>query len=109
MKHWSAVSMTVLLIGFATFSCSRQTSVQNGAGWVTLFDGRNLNSWNTIGDANWRIEDGVAVADKGNGFLVSKNTCTDFQIRAEFWIDSDADSGAFIRCADPANVTSTNA
>jgi hypothetical protein len=109
MKRWSAVSIALLLIGFAAFSYSHQASGQTGAGWVTLFDGKNLDNWNKIGDANWRLEDGVVVADKGNGFLVSKNTYTDFQIRAEFWVDSDANSGIFIRCTDPTKVTGTNA
>ena len=49
------------------------------------------------------------VADKGNGFLVTKNTYTDYQIRAEFWIDGDANSGIFIRCTDPEKVGSTTA
>lgn len=109
MKRWSAVSIALLLIGFAAFSYSHQASGQAGAGWVMLFDGKNLDNWNKIGDANWRLEDGTVVADKGNGFLVSKNTYTDFQIRAEFWVDNDANSGIFIRCTDPSKVNATNA
>ena len=38
---------------------------------------------------------------RAHGHLVSKNSYTDFQIRAEFWVDSDANSGIFIRCTDP--------
>ena len=52
-----------------------------------------------------RLIDGVVQVDKGTGHLVSKNSYTDFQIRAEFWVDSDANSGIFIRCADPQNAT----
>ena len=47
-------------------------------GSTVLFDGKNLDNFNKIGDANWRIEDGTAVADKGNGFLVTKNEYGDF-------------------------------
>ena len=47
-------------------------------------------------------------ADKGNGFLVSKSSYGDFQIRSEFWVDSDANSGIFLRCADPQKVTAVN-
>src|SRR5207247_1655474 len=61
------------------------------------------------GDANWRAEDGAIVADKGKGgFLVSKNSYKDFQIRAEFWADHTTNSG-FIRCTDPDKITATNA
>lgn len=102
MKRLSSVAITLLLIGFA-FSYSHASFGQSD-GWITLFDGKNLNDWNKIGDANWRIEDGSVVADKGNGFLVSKNTYGDFQLRVEFWIDDVANSGIFIRCTDPQNV-----
>jgi hypothetical protein len=78
---------------------------QSEGGWITLLDGKNLDNWTMIGNANWRIEDGAAVADKGEGFLVSKDDYTDFQIRAEFWVSDDANSGIFIRCEDPAKVT----
>jgi hypothetical protein len=107
MKRWSALSAALLLVGFAAFSYSHQASAD--AGWVTLFDGKNLDNFNKIGDANWRVEDGLAVADKGNGFLVSKEAYTDYQLRAEFWIDADANSGVFIRCTDPNKIGSVNA
>ena len=109
MKRLSAVTIALLLFGFAAFSTSHQASGQTGAGWVTLFDGKNLDNWEQIGDANWKLADGVAVADKGNGFLVSKNSYTDFQLRAEFWVDDVANSGIFIRCTDPKNVGSKTA
>ena len=78
-------------------------------GFTTLLDGSNLNNWNQIGTANWRIEDGAAVADKGVGFLVSKEAYRDFTIRAEFWVTDDANSGVFLRCSDRSKVDSKNA
>jgi len=87
----------------------RNAYAQAGAGWVTLFDGKNLDNWNQIGNANWRLEDGAVVADQGQGFLVSKNSYADFQLRAEFWVSDDANSGVFIRCTDPNNVNGKNA
>jgi len=109
MKHWSAVTFALVLAAFAALTVSHQASGQSGPGWVTLFDGKNLDAFDKIGTANWRIEDGAAVADKGDGFLVSKETYGDFQLRAEFWIDDVANSGIFIRCTDPAKVTGANA
>ena len=109
MKRGSAVSIALLLVGFAAFSISHQASGQTEGGWVTLFAGKNLDNFNKIGDANWRLEDGAVVADKGNGFLVTKAAYTDYQIRAEFWVDSDANSGIFIRCTDPDKIGANNA
>ena len=75
----------------------------DGGGWVTLIDGgQGLDNWNRTGDANWRVADGSIVADAGKGgYLVSRTAYRDFEIRAEFWAESDTNSGIFIRCADP--------
>jgi Domain of Unknown Function (DUF1080) len=62
-----------------------------------------MNNFTAVGDANWRVVDGAVQADKGmGGFLVTKNSYSNFQIRAEVWVDTPANSGIFIRCADPA-------
>ena len=78
MKRWLAFAG--LLAAAIAFWPTQQAPAQNG--WTVLFDGKNLDNFTQIGDANWRIEDGAAVADKGNGFLVSRNTYRDFQLRA---------------------------
>src|SRR5882672_12894990 len=114
MKSLSAITMGLLLVtGLTVFACSQQMSGQGDAGWVTLLDGSNpntLDNWNRVGDANWRVEDGAVVADKGKGGnLVSKNSYKDFQIRAEFWADHTTNSGIYIRCTDPAKVSSASA
>ena len=105
MKRFAAtISTALLLVGLAGLPYPQQARAQREAGWIVLFDGKSLDNWNQIGDANWRIEGDVAVADKGDGFLVSKNAYGDFQLRAEFWVDDAANSGIFIRCTDPAKV-----
>ena len=106
MKRLACVA---LVTGFTAFACSSPPSIPPDAGWITLFDGSNLDHWNRTGNANWRIEDGVVVADRGNGLLVSKKTYTDFQIRAEFWVDENANSGIYIRGSDPNKVASATA
>ncbi|HEU5254974.1 MAG TPA: DUF1080 domain-containing protein [Vicinamibacterales bacterium] len=89
------------LIGFAAAS-SLTLGAQAQRGWTTLFDGKNIDAFNKVGDANWTIADGVLQADKGmGGYLVTKQPYTDFEIRAEFWVDTPANSGIFIRCENP--------
>jgi hypothetical protein len=104
-----AITLALLLIGFAAILQGQQASGQANAGWITLFDGKSLEGWSPIGDAIWRVEDGAIVTDKGKGYLVSKNTYTDYEIHAEFWVSDDANSGVFIRCTDPAKVDSKTA
>ena len=84
-------------------------------GWITLIDGTrpSLDNWNRAGTAtaNWRFEYGNVVADrltgKGSSHLISKNSYTDFHLRAEFWTTSATNSGIFIRCTDPKKIAST--
>jgi hypothetical protein len=104
MKRLSVITMGLFVIGITFFGCSTIPSGQSNEGWITLFDGTNLNNWTAIGNANWRLTDGNVQAELGNGFLVSKNAYKDFQIRSEFWVDDEANSGIFIRCADPKKV-----
>jgi hypothetical protein len=75
--------------------------------WAVLFAGQDLTSFNEIGGANWRLEDGIVMADDGEppGFLVTKGAFTDFHIRIEFQASSETNSGIFIRCPD-ANIVS---
>ena len=38
------------------------------------------------------------------GFLLSKNSYKDFELRIEFWADPAANSGIYMRCSDPKNL-----
>ena len=111
MKRLSLVTIGLLVIGLTALGCASTSSRQSDAGWITLIDGATgLDNWNRVGDANWRAEDGAIVADKGKGgFLVSKSSYKDFQIRAEFWAADTTNSGIFIRCTDPKKITATDA
>jgi hypothetical protein len=113
MKRRSVVVMSLLLVGFTVFWHAYEVSGQGSSGWITLFDGKHLDHWNRLGEANWTITDGVVQADKKVGdssaFLVSQHAYTDFQLRVEFWVDTAANSGIFIRCTDPHKITATNA
>ena len=105
MKRRSVIG-AALVIGLAAVGCATGPF---GSGWVTLIDGPNgLENFNRVGTANWAIKDGVVHADrsvKDAGFPVTKNTYKDFQIRVEFWASHDANSGIFMRCADPSKIT----
>ena len=104
-RHFAALA--AVLVALAALWQTNQARSQSD-GWVTLFDGQHLDHWNAIGDANWMLIDGEVHAFRGNGFLVSKDTFTDFEIKAEFWVDTKANSGIFIRCTDPAKLTAEN-
>ena len=109
MNRQLFIVTTLLAITLAAVGCASLSS-QSDAKWVTLIDGgTGLDNWIRVGDANWRVVDGAIQADmktdKANSFLVTKNSYTDFRIRAEFWVSDDANTGIYMRCADIKNLT----
>ena len=106
MTRWATLATALLFSAIATNAASAQ-----GA-WITLFDGKNLDQWVGDGTATFKIEDGSVIAtDKKDpkavaAYLVSKQSFKDFEIRAEFWVSDDANSGIFIRNTDPKHISS---
>ena len=86
--------------------------INGSSGWTTLIDGtRGLENFNRVGDANWVAADGAIQASSGGrdpGYLVTRESYRDVQIRAEFWASDDANSGIFFRCQEPARITDEN-
>lgn len=99
LNRW--LGAAALALGIA--GCS-SVPVSVEPGFTALFDGTHLNRWTLLGNANWRLQDGLAQAELGSGYLVSKEVYTDFHLKAEFWVDGPANSGIFFRCADPKRV-----
>lgn len=99
-----AISLAVALV----FATAGGLSVYAKADWRSLFDGNGLDNWNVLGSANWHLEADTVSADTGSGFLVSKDSWQDFQLYLEFWVDADANSGVFFRCANPRDIKDTN-
>ena len=97
-----AFRLFLAALALSTVGLRAQTPV---TGWVTLFDGANLNSFNMVGNANWKLADGIVEATSGSGFLVTKETYSNFEIRVEFWVDEGANSGVYMRCQDAAKIT----
>ena len=94
MKRIFVMLATLLVAALTLVGCVSAPTSE--AGWTTVFDGTHLNNFTRLGDANWRLVDGLVQADLGGkdaSYLVSKQSYDDFQMRAEFWVDSDANSG----------------
>jgi hypothetical protein len=96
MKYASAgVLALLLLLGIQTTAQAQ----------ITLLDGSSLDGWIRSGDANWSLGDGGVEANSGNGHLITENSYSDFVLTLEFWVDDPANSGVFIRCADPDAIS----
>src|SRR5258705_11741141 len=118
MARFATLTIALLFSAIAGLQYTGIASGQaSGDGWVTLFDGKNLDQWQgeAGNNATWRIEDGVIAVQKTDKdpkaivSLISKQSFTDFELRAEFWVSDDANSGIYIRCTDPNKANSKTA
>ena len=50
--------------------------------WTDLYHGRDLAGWKTVGNADWKIEEGLLVATGGDGWLVSEREFEKFHFQA---------------------------
>ena len=104
--------MNRLLVSFASLAFALLAAgcagMSGGSGWTTLIDGASgMENFYVVGDANWRGQDGAIMADGGKGgFLVSKKSYRDFEMRAEFYAESNTNSGIFIRMTDTKTIGS---
>jgi hypothetical protein len=105
MKKPPLIALTLVLLT----ACGGGKTVDE-EGWRPLLNNSDLSGWNVVGDANWRVEERAARADRSTGasFLVSEERFTDFDLELEFWVDPAANSGVFLRCQDAGTITDTS-
>lgn len=82
---------------------SADSTFSGSAGpWSSLFNGRNLDGWQAVGNGRWAISDGVLKArEGGSGWLATDEEYADYEFECEFQMSYGANSGIFIH-ADPA-------
>ncbi len=73
-------------------------------GWIRLFDGQSLMGWRNSNNANWKVEDGILVANSGDaGLLCTSVRFSDFELMLEYKGTDNTNSGVFLRT--PLNPT----
>jgi hypothetical protein len=84
------------------------SATERADGFVPLFDGSSLSGWRVISLAtgtqptgSWYVRDGILSHDKdrGENWLATTATYTDFVLRLEYRTGPDSDSGIFFRSA----------
>ena len=79
---------------------------QTAPPWRVVFDGSSLEPFDVVGSQAWSLVNGAAEATTGPGsYLVTRQAFGNFDLRVEFWADPDTNSGVFIRCANPKEIT----
>lgn len=77
------------------------------AGWLSLFNGKDLSNWVEHGKSTWRVEKGVLIGDSDFGHLYSNAIASDFEFKGMFRVSGDegkTNSGFYFRAnPDPKN------
>ncbi len=75
-------------------------------GWIALFDGETLFGWRPQPAANFLVEDGAIVVNKGAQCLLCTTTqFSDYILKVDFRCDESTNSGIFLRTSPkPSDV-----
>ena len=69
--------------------------------WRSRFNGRSLKGWEVYGTERFDVEDGVIIGRSGpkksEGYLLTKETWTDFRVRGSFKMLGAGNFGLFYR------------
>jgi len=69
-------------------------------GWITLFDGKNLDAFQKPAADKWKIVDGIMTWQKGCGSIWTKDKFGDFIVDLEFKCEKGTNSGVFLRSVE---------
>ena len=74
------------------------------AAWDDLFNGRDLDGWESQSKADWQVKDGAIVVTEGaKGLLTTRGTYRDYELEVEFRAATGTNSGVFL--STPKTIT----
>ncbi|MEC9036224.1 MAG: family 16 glycoside hydrolase [Verrucomicrobiota bacterium] len=91
--------ITVTLLTLLSLTLS---SAKNGSGNINLFNGKDMDGWEGIGGnatMNWEVKDGTLSCTGGKGaqWIATEQEFSDFDLRMDFNLPVNGNSGIFIR------------
>jgi hypothetical protein len=99
----------LVLAALVVFSTTMQaqmpalTAAEKAAGWKLLFDGKSLAGWRAYKSetppTGWRADNGVLVRDGAGGDLMTADQFDDFEMRFEWKVTANGNSGIIYRIA----------
>lgn len=70
-------------------------------GWISLFNGKDLDGWFIRGKAQWVVQDGILTGIDGMGHIYAEPELTDLEVRGMFKVSEGGNSGFYIRSNPP--------
>jgi hypothetical protein len=113
MKRRVVITIVALLSGVTTMAREQASNSLSAAekaeGFTPLFDGRTLNGWrafkSTTPPAGWKAVNGELVRDSGGGDLMTVEQFGDFELRLEWSLTPNGNSGIMFRVTNDGAQT----
>jgi hypothetical protein len=64
---------------------------------IPLFNGTNLKGWHTLGENQWKAEDGLLRSPHSGSNLITDDVFNDFKLHVEFRYPKGSNSGVYLR------------
>jgi len=93
--RWSYLTIPLLMV-----SCLAANAKSEDKEWVTLFNGKNMEGWERVGNPQsiWEVQDGALTAAGPPSMLVcTTGPYKNFRYRAEVKISDNGNSGMYFR------------
>lgn len=112
MKQISTYSIIIILLLFSGCKTADNnlSEKEKNEGWVLLFDGVNLDNWksyNAEGTDGWSVDNECLAADgsggDASGYLISKDQYENFDLKFEWKIASEGNSGVLYHVLESGN------
>ena len=102
----ACAGLIMLSIGCRRVAEDKQTARKvTDAGFVELFNGKDLAGWQTSGDAKWVVEDGLLIGTQGEnnapGDLFTEETYKDFVLSVTYRVQWPCNTGVWFRYQSP--------
>jgi hypothetical protein len=95
------VSTLPLIQACNSKSSNAGSSTQEQDGWVSIFNGENLDGWINHGLEKWYVEKGEIICESGSaeeyGYLSTEKFYDNYELTLEFKQEANGNSGVFFR------------
>ncbi|TFH02138.1 MAG: DUF1080 domain-containing protein [Calditrichales bacterium] len=107
MTMQKLVLIAFIMMGLL-MSCAKQdkqevATAESDAPWVSMIKENSLEGWFVHGKAVWEVKDGVLSGDGGMGHIYAEPVLTDLEIKGNFRVSENGNSGLYFRANPPAD------
>jgi hypothetical protein len=99
-RFWHLAAALAAATLMATFAARNVAAAEplekdEGAGWISLFNGKDFTGWKISDNGLWNVEDGMIVANGPRSHLFTEKEFKNFEFKAEVMTTPGSNSGIY--------------